>query len=94
MYPGRGQNMSASQCEIYDCDLNTAVYSREQVGSSFKPYVLATAVSEGMNVQTSILNASPTLYVPPETDPLVLSTTDPAKRHCPSRSRCRTTAAR
>ena len=79
MYPGRGQNMSASQCKIYDCDLNTAVYSREQVGSSFKPYVLATAVSQGMNVQTSILNASPTLYVPPETDPLVLSTTDPAK---------------
>ena len=79
MYPGRGQNMSASQCKIYDCDLNTAVYSREQVGSSFKPYVLAAAVSQGMNVQTSILNASPTLYVPPETDPLVLSTTDPAK---------------
>jgi membrane peptidoglycan carboxypeptidase len=79
MYPGRGQNMSASQCKIYDCDLNTAVYSREQVGSSFKPYVLATAVSEGMNVQTSILNASPTLYVPPDSDPLVLSTTDPAK---------------
>ena len=79
MYPGRGQNMSASQCKIYDCDLNTAVYSREQVGSSFKPYVLAAAVSQGMNVQTSILNASPTLYVPPETDPLVLSTTDQAK---------------
>jgi membrane peptidoglycan carboxypeptidase len=79
MYPGRGQNMSAKQCQIYDCDLNTAVYSREQVGSSFKPYVLATAVSEGMNVQTSTLNASPTLYVPPDFDPLVLSTTDPAK---------------
>jgi len=79
MYPGRGQNMSAKQCKIYDCDLNTAVYSREQVGSSFKPYVLATAVSEGMNVQTSILNASPTLYVPPDTEPLVLSTTNPAK---------------
>jgi len=79
MYPGRGQNMSASQCKIYDCNLNTAVYTREQVGSSFKPYVLAAAVSQGMNVQTSILNASPTLYVPPETDPLVLSATDPAK---------------
>jgi len=79
MYPGRGQNMSASQCKIYDCQLNTAVYTREQVGSSFKPYVLAAAVSQGMNVQSSILNASPTLYVPPETDPLVLSTTDQAK---------------
>jgi membrane peptidoglycan carboxypeptidase len=79
IYPGRGQNMSAKQCAIYDCDLNTAIYSREQVGSSFKPYVLATAVSEGMNVQTSTLNASPTLYVPPDTDPLVLSTTNPAQ---------------
>ena len=26
------------------------------MGSSFKPYVLATAVKQGMNVQTSILN--------------------------------------
>jgi membrane peptidoglycan carboxypeptidase len=81
MYPGRGQNMSVTQCQIYDCKLNTAVYTREQVGSSFKPYVLATAVSQGMNVQTSILNASPTLYVPQDSPPynLMLSTTDPAK---------------
>ena len=79
MYPGRGQNMPAKQCKIYDCDLNTAVYAREQVGSSFKPYVLATAVNEGMNVKTSILNASPKLWVPPDTEPLVLSATDQAK---------------
>jgi membrane peptidoglycan carboxypeptidase len=79
MYPGRGQNMSAKKCAIYDCDLNTAVYAREQVGSSFKPYVLATAVNEDMNVQTSILNASPKLWVPPDTMPLVLSTTNQAK---------------
>jgi membrane peptidoglycan carboxypeptidase len=71
--------MPAKQCKIYDCDLNTAVYAREQVGSSFKPYVLATAVNEGMNVKTSILNASPKLWVPPDTDPLMLSTTDKAK---------------
>src|SRR6516225_2765573 len=79
MYPGRGQDMSAKQCNIYHCDVDTAVYAREQVGSSFKPYVLATAVQRGMNVQTSILNASPKLWVPPDTDPLVLSTTDKAK---------------
>jgi membrane peptidoglycan carboxypeptidase len=79
MYPGRGQNMPAKQCKIYDCDLNTAIYAREQVGSSFKPYVLATAVSQNMNVQTSILNASPKLWVPPDSMPLVLSTTDQAK---------------
>ena len=57
MYPGRGQNMSAARCKIYDCQDDTAVYAREQVGSSFKPFVLATAVNEGMNVKTSILNA-------------------------------------
>ena len=78
-YPGKGQNMSASECKSGDCDQNTAVYTREQVGSSFKPYVLSTAVSQGMNVKTSILDTSPTLYIPPEPDPLVLSTTDPAK---------------
>ena len=79
MYPGRGQNMSVKQCKIYDCDTNTAVYAREQVGSSFKPYVLATAVNEGMNVKTSILNASPQLWVPPDTYPMVLSATSAAK---------------
>ena len=79
MYPGRGQNMPAKQCKIYDCDLNTAVYAREQVGSSFKPYVLATAVNEGMNVKTSILNASPELWVPPDSYPMMLSATSAAK---------------
>jgi membrane peptidoglycan carboxypeptidase len=79
IYPGRGQNMTPKECALYKCDLNTAVYAREQVGSSFKPYVLATAVSEGMNVQTSILNASPHLWVPPDWQPMVLSATDKTK---------------
>jgi membrane peptidoglycan carboxypeptidase len=78
MYPGRGQNMSQKECQVYDCDLNTAVYAREQVGSSFKPFVLSTAVSEGMNVKTSILNASPQLWVPPDSEPLTLSATSAA----------------
>jgi membrane peptidoglycan carboxypeptidase len=75
IYPGPGQTPKCND----DCDLNSAIYTREQVGSSFKPYVLATAVSEGMNVQTSTLNASPHLYVPLDTEPLVLSTTNPAQ---------------
>ncbi len=79
MYPGQGQNMSATKCRKYDCDLNTAVYAREQVGSSFKPFVLSTAVNEGMNVKTSILNASPQLWVPPDSYPMVLSATSAAK---------------
>jgi membrane peptidoglycan carboxypeptidase len=65
-YPGKGQ--SSAQCKIAAaaCDVNTAAYSREQVGSSFKPYVLATAVNEGMNVKTSILDTSPYLCVLPD----------------------------
>ena len=66
MYPGPGQSMSVAECKKLDCDLNTAVYSREQVGSSFKPYVLSAAVADGMNVKTSTLNANPYLCVPPD----------------------------
>src|ERR1700734_633252 len=66
MYPGPGQTMSAKHCAELDCDLNTAVYAREQVGSSFKPYVLSAAVADGMNVKTSTLNANPYLCVPPD----------------------------
>ena len=58
--------MSAKQCAALDCQLNTAVYAREQVGSSFKPYVLATAVAQGMNVKTSTLDTSPYVCVPPD----------------------------
>ena len=53
-------------CKEWDCDLNTAIYTREQVGSSFTPYVLAAAVADGMNVQTSTLNANQYLCVPPD----------------------------
>jgi membrane peptidoglycan carboxypeptidase len=76
-YPGKGQNLPPAQCKVADCDVNTAVYAREQVGSSFKPYVLATAVSEGMNVKTSTLNASTELCVPPDTKSAVLSSVVP-----------------
>jgi membrane peptidoglycan carboxypeptidase len=77
-YPGRGQDMSASECSEYDCDENTAAYAREQVGSSFKPYVLATAVSQGMDVQSSTLDGGTAVdtYVPPVSDELTLSTSN------------------
>jgi membrane peptidoglycan carboxypeptidase len=74
MYPGPGQNMSKDQCTKLDCDLNTAIGSREQPGSSFKPYVLSAAVADGMNVKTSTLNTSPYLCVPVDTTPMALST--------------------
>jgi membrane peptidoglycan carboxypeptidase len=82
MYPGRGETMPAKECAIYDCHINTAVFAREQVGSSFKPYVLAQAVLEGMNAQTSILDTDSPLYVPPDSpqsSAMTLSTTDKGK---------------
>jgi membrane peptidoglycan carboxypeptidase len=75
-YPGRGQ--SAKQCASSDdCHVNT-ITSREQVGSSFKPYVLSTAVSEGMDVQDSILNSSTYLCIPPAVEPALYSAAIPA----------------
>jgi len=57
-----GQNYNKTQ---YD----NALQSRNQVGSSFKPYVLATAVQQGMNVQTSRLNGFSPLWIPPDSQP-------------------------
>jgi membrane peptidoglycan carboxypeptidase len=93
MYPGPGypgskyvdhegvtHYMTVKECTILHCEVNMAVYNREQVGSSFKPYVLSTAVSEGMNVQTSTLDGYNPLYIPPatETGPNVYATSNPA----------------
>jgi membrane peptidoglycan carboxypeptidase len=67
-YPGKGQNLTKAQCDGV-CMNNTAWQSREQVGSSFKPYVLSAAVSQNMNVKTSVLNTSPYLCVAPDNSP-------------------------
>jgi membrane peptidoglycan carboxypeptidase len=61
-----GQNYKKVQ---YD----NALQSRNQVGSSFKPYVLATAVKQGMNVQTSRLNGFSPLWVPPDSLPMTFA---------------------
>jgi membrane peptidoglycan carboxypeptidase len=42
-----------------------AMESYNQVGSSFKPYVLATALKQGMNAMTSIMNGFSPLWIPP-----------------------------
>jgi membrane peptidoglycan carboxypeptidase len=93
MYPGPGypgqeyvdhdggtHRMTTRECRILNCEVNMAVYNREQVGSSFKPYVLSTAVSEGMNVDTSTLDGYNPLYIPPATEvgPNVYATSDQA----------------
>jgi membrane peptidoglycan carboxypeptidase len=61
-----GQNYNKTQ---YD----NALQSRNQVGSSFKPYVLATAVKQGMNVQTSHLNGFSPLWIPPDSSPMTFA---------------------
>jgi membrane peptidoglycan carboxypeptidase len=66
-YNGTGHVITASECKKIACEVNMAVYNREQVGSSFKPYVLSAAVKMGMNVQTSTLNGFNPLWIPPDT---------------------------
>ena len=70
-----GPGFGVKHCSELHCKLDT-ILAAEPVGSSFKPYVLATAVSQGMNVQTSILNSHSPLCIPPDwtpTDQLQLS---------------------
>jgi len=80
IYPGPGYTSNQAKCALEDCQVNMAVYARAQVGSSFKPYVLSEAVIQGMNAQTSVLNADSPLWVPPHTLGNVLSTTDKTKK--------------
>ena len=63
IYGGPGFLSSTKQCTRVDCEINTAEVPQE-VGSSFKPYVLATAVNENMNVFTSKLNGIVPMYIP------------------------------
>ena len=82
VYPGPGEGGTPAQCAQSDCSVNMTL-AREQVGSSFKPYVLAAAVHAGMNANTSVLNADSPLWVPqdsPDSYALALSTTDKAKK--------------
>jgi len=70
-----GPGFGVRHCRRLKCQLDT-VLAPEPVGSSFKPYVLATAVSQGMNAKTSILNSHAPLCIPPDwtlADRLMLS---------------------
>jgi membrane peptidoglycan carboxypeptidase len=76
-YNGTGRVITSKLCAKIKCQWNMAVQNREQVGSSFKPYVLAAAVKAGMNVQTSTLNGFNNLYIAPDSTPAEYSTTTP-----------------
>jgi membrane peptidoglycan carboxypeptidase len=79
-----GPNYAAKNCARIFCQLNMATENREQVGSSFKPYVLSTAVSEGMDVQNSILNAIEPMCIPPDSTPQTRSELSQPTTNCPS----------
>jgi membrane peptidoglycan carboxypeptidase len=68
-YNGTGKVITAKQCGAIQCQYDMATVNREQVGSSFKPYILATAVQEGMNVQSSTLDGFTPLSIPPDSQP-------------------------
>jgi len=68
-YNGTGRVITARQCAEIQCQYDMATVNREQVGSSFKPYILATAVQQGMNVQTSTLDGYTPLSIPPDSQP-------------------------
>ncbi|HMI26343.1 MAG TPA: transglycosylase domain-containing protein, partial [Streptosporangiaceae bacterium] len=76
-YNGTGKVITSKLCTKVKCEWNMAVQNREQVGSSFKPYVLSAAVKAGMNVQTSTLNGFNNLYIAPDYQPTAFSTTTP-----------------
>jgi membrane peptidoglycan carboxypeptidase len=63
-YAGKNYQMRHKRCLLVRCKFPT-ILGGAPVGSSFKPYVLATAVSEGMNAQTSITNSHSPLCIPP-----------------------------
>jgi membrane peptidoglycan carboxypeptidase len=63
IYGGPGYLSNSKRCNASDCMLNMAE-SAEQVGSSFKPYVLSAAVKQGMSVFTSKLNGYSPIWIP------------------------------
>jgi membrane peptidoglycan carboxypeptidase len=77
-YDGYGHRITVRECNVIHCEVNMAIYAREQVGSSFKPYVLSAAVAAGMNVQTSLLDGQDFVCIPPDSEPKAFPTPEPA----------------
>ncbi len=80
-YGGRG--FGTKHCSKYHCNLNS-ILAPEPVGSSFKPYVLATAVSQGMDVRDSVMNSHSPLCIPPDYTPTLRLQLSKQTRNCPT----------
>jgi membrane peptidoglycan carboxypeptidase len=83
-YNGVGKVITASECQKIYCQNNMAVYNQEQVGSSFKPYILATAVKQGMDVQNSILDGQDFVCIPPQNMPHSYPVAQGPQGSCPN----------
>jgi membrane peptidoglycan carboxypeptidase len=83
-YNGVGKVISAKTCVVIKCNYDSAIYDIEQVGSSFKPYILSAAVANGMNVQTSWLDGQDHVCIPPDSSPSAFpaSPTGPTGKTC------------
>jgi membrane peptidoglycan carboxypeptidase len=77
-YDGDGHRITVKECNVIHCEVNMAIYAREQVGSSFKPYVLSAAVAAGMNAKTSLLDGQDFVCIPPDSEPKTFPTPEPA----------------
>ena len=77
-YGGPNYEATAKKCAKIRCQWNMALQNREQVGSSFKPYVLALARQQGMSVKTSTLDGHSPLWIPPVANPFDVRQLDPA----------------
>jgi membrane peptidoglycan carboxypeptidase len=79
IYGGPGVSLPNAVCARLFCDYNMAE-APHPVGSSMKPYVLAAAIDQDMDVQNSVLNGYSPLWIPPEAtmqDRLMLSQQQP-----------------
>ncbi len=79
IYGGPGYMSDQKKCARLYCDYNMAE-APHPVGSSMKPYVLAAAINQNMDVQNSVLNGYSPLWIPPEAtaaDRAELSTPQP-----------------
>jgi membrane peptidoglycan carboxypeptidase len=79
-----GPNFEASDCVKINCQWNMATENREQVGSSFKPYVLAAAVKQGMDVQNSVINGIEPMCIPPDYTQAERQTLSTETTSCPA----------
>ncbi len=78
-----GPGFGVQHCSWYHCNVDT-ILTAEPVGSSFKPYVLATAVAQGMNVRTSVMNSHSPLCIPPDWTPQLQLQLSKQTLNCPT----------